>query len=164
MVALVPTDKSTAASPGAVLADVGKAVRKLRNVRGWSQEELGRHAGGLNKETVNRLELGANTGFETVVRIVDALSVKLLDLFLQIEQSQNPSLTENIETAHSSATTDGAGSPLSPATATEEDVAIRIGHAIGRGFADEFKKVLRRQTAATSARRADRRKSRRRNR
>jgi len=48
----------------------------LRQQRHWSQAELAQHAEGLNKETINRLELGANVRLDTVYKVADALGVE----------------------------------------------------------------------------------------
>lgn len=62
---------------GAVQLSIGAAIRDRRNARGWTQAELGEHAGGVNKETVNRAELGANVTVDTLLKLARALDVEL---------------------------------------------------------------------------------------
>lgn len=58
----------------------GDRVRSVREKRGYSQVELAKRAG-VNKETVNRMELGGNIGIQTVYKVADALEVRSLILF-----------------------------------------------------------------------------------
>lgn len=60
-----------------LLKTLGAHVRALREERGWSQEELGERSGGMNKETVNRVENGRNTTISTILRLGLALNVPL---------------------------------------------------------------------------------------
>lgn len=59
---------------------IGERVCQARKGRGWSQEELAKRAE-LNKETVNRLELGGNAKVDTVVRIAAVLGQSAEGLF-----------------------------------------------------------------------------------
>lgn len=70
----VDTDSSVS-NNRRVLKDVGERVRALRKAKGWTQAELGDRADGLNKETINRLELGGNSTLDTVFRVAEALDV-----------------------------------------------------------------------------------------
>lgn len=67
----------------AVLDKAGRNIRALREDDGWSQEELGRRAGGLNKGTVNTIELGANTKIDTIAKLAKALRVPFPALFTE---------------------------------------------------------------------------------
>lgn len=51
---------------------IGSRVRAAREAKAWSQSELAA-AADLNKETVNRIELGANTSMESLIRVAGAL-------------------------------------------------------------------------------------------
>ena len=66
------------ASPKSVF---GKAVRALREVRGYSQEELAERAG-LHRNYVGGVERGErNVALENIVKLAGALSVRTKDLF-----------------------------------------------------------------------------------
>ncbi len=59
----------------------GKAVRALREERGYSQEELAERAG-LHRNYVGGVERGErNVALENIVKLAAALSVKTRDLF-----------------------------------------------------------------------------------
>ena len=66
------------ASPKSVF---GKAVRSLREQRGYSQEELAERAG-LHRNYVGGVERGErNVALENIVKLACALSVRTKDLF-----------------------------------------------------------------------------------
>ena len=59
----------------------GKAIRALREERGYSQEELAELAG-LHRNYVGGVERGErNVALENIVKIAAALSVRTRDLF-----------------------------------------------------------------------------------
>lgn len=59
----------------------GKAVRGLREQRGYSQEELAERAD-LHRNYIGGVERGErNVGLENIVKLARALSVRTKDLF-----------------------------------------------------------------------------------
>jgi transcriptional regulator with XRE-family HTH domain len=59
----------------------GKAIRSLREERGYSQEELAERAG-LHRNYVGGVERGErNVALENIVKLAGALSVRTRDLF-----------------------------------------------------------------------------------
>jgi transcriptional regulator with XRE-family HTH domain len=59
----------------------GKALRALREARGYSQEELAERAG-LHRNYVGGVERGErNVALENIVKLAGALSVRTRDLF-----------------------------------------------------------------------------------
>lgn len=59
----------------------GRALRALREARGYSQEELAERAG-LHRNYVGGIERGErNVGIENIGRLAKALAVKARDLF-----------------------------------------------------------------------------------
>ena len=59
----------------------GKAIRALREERGYSQEELAERAG-LHRNYVGGVERGErNVALENIVKLAGALSVRTKDLF-----------------------------------------------------------------------------------
>ena len=59
----------------------GKAIRALREDRGYSQEELAERAG-LHRNYVGGVERGErNVALENIVKLAGALSVRTKDLF-----------------------------------------------------------------------------------
>jgi transcriptional regulator with XRE-family HTH domain len=67
----------------AVRTRVGRVVRRLRLLRGWSQEQLAERASRSWKH-VGQIERGqVNVGLNGLSRIADALSVDIADLFVE---------------------------------------------------------------------------------
>ena len=62
---------------GAMQSAVGDAIRKRRKAKGWDQKTLGQRAGGVNKSTVNRIELGGNATVDKLLQISRALGADL---------------------------------------------------------------------------------------
>lgn len=55
---------------------IGNRVRELRVEKGWTQEELGRRAGGIAQTTIGNIERGSHeTGVTRLSAIADALGV-----------------------------------------------------------------------------------------
>src|SRR5690348_16740339 len=78
-------------------------VKALRGARGWSQEKLAKRAG-LNKETVNRVELGAGARVSTLHKLAVALG------------SSVPYLTdESVAPAPNSESSESPHDPTTPA-------------------------------------------------
>jgi len=60
---------------------LGRRIRTLRNLKGWTQQELGEYAD-VNYKFVGEIERGKqNTSFEILVKIAAALGVELPELF-----------------------------------------------------------------------------------
>lgn len=60
---------------------IGRRVRELRKMRGWSQEKLGDKVG-LSKSQISNIELNRRgTRVETQIRIAEALGVEVADLY-----------------------------------------------------------------------------------
>lgn len=55
---------------------IGKRVKALREAAKWSQGFLGKRAGRINTETINRIEHGQNTTLKKLYGIANALGVK----------------------------------------------------------------------------------------
>ncbi len=63
-----------------IVRDLGLALRRLREARGWSQEQLAEHAG-LNRSYVGEVERGAAiASIVTVEKLAAALDVSVADL------------------------------------------------------------------------------------
>ena len=59
----------------------GKQIKKLREQKGFSQEKLAELVG-LEYQTISRIETGYYfTNYDNLVKIANALNVKLKDLF-----------------------------------------------------------------------------------
>lgn len=60
---------------------LGRRIRTLRHLKGWSQQELG-HQADLNYKFIGEIERGQqNPSFETLVKIATAFGVDLVELF-----------------------------------------------------------------------------------
>lgn len=67
----------------AVRTRVGRTIRQLRLLRGWSQEQLAERANSSPKH-VGRIERGqVNLGLNRLAEIAAALSVNIADLFVE---------------------------------------------------------------------------------
>ena len=66
------------------LMDYGDVIRSHRNALGLSTEELADHVG-VNKETVNRVELNRNPRIDTLRKIADGLHLSLATVFGEAE-------------------------------------------------------------------------------
>lgn len=74
---------------------IGDVIRKLRDLSGWSQEELGKRAG-VNKETIVRVEAGLSTTTDTLTRIAEALGSNVASLYaLTLKAAPNVSDVED---------------------------------------------------------------------
>jgi transcriptional regulator with XRE-family HTH domain len=72
---------------------VGEEVKRLRQAKGWTQEQLAVYAGS-SQPTVNLLEAGKrNPSAATLEKIARALEVEVVDLFPKPQTSQ-PSLED----------------------------------------------------------------------
>lgn len=60
---------------------LGRRIRSLRNIKGWTQEELGNRAD-INYKFLGEIERGQqNPSFNILVKIATALGVELPELF-----------------------------------------------------------------------------------
>jgi len=68
-------------SETAVKKQFGEKLRKIRNGKGFSQEELALEAG-LDLTTINEIEMGSrNPTLISIYRIAKALGLKVKDIF-----------------------------------------------------------------------------------
>jgi transcriptional regulator with XRE-family HTH domain len=68
-------------APRSVKSRFGSALRKLREDRGYSQEELAERAG-LHRNYIGGVERGErNIGLENIVKLAKALSIPPRDMF-----------------------------------------------------------------------------------
>ena len=75
------------------MSGVGEEVKRLRQAKGWTQEQLAVYAGS-SQPTVNLLETGKrNPSAATLEKIARALEVEVVDLFPKPQTSQ-PSLED----------------------------------------------------------------------
>jgi transcriptional regulator with XRE-family HTH domain len=75
------------------MSGVGEEVKRLRQAKGWTQEQLAVYAGS-SQPTVNLLEAGKrNPSAATLEKIARALEVEVVDLFPKPQTSQ-PSLED----------------------------------------------------------------------
>lgn len=81
------------ADPATFLRRVGDRIRAARDEKGWSQYELATKAS-LNKETVNRMELGGNTSMESLVAVAAALGLNPSDLLRKSSDQVGDELEE----------------------------------------------------------------------
>jgi transcriptional regulator with XRE-family HTH domain len=71
-------------APRSIKSRFGFTLRKLRDERGYSQEELAERAG-LHRNYVGGVERGErNVALENIVKLAKALSVSPRDLFVDI--------------------------------------------------------------------------------
>lgn len=72
-----------------VVWTLGDVLRKLRQGKGWTQEQLGIAAGGLHKTVINRLEKSGAKRSEqaTIERVAQALKVAVSELHLAVEDA-----------------------------------------------------------------------------
>src|ERR671910_3783346 len=81
------------------MSGVGEEVKRLRQAKGWTQEQLAVYAGS-SQPTVNLLEAGKrNPSAATLDKLARALEVEVVDLFPK-QQAPQPSLED---AAHSEA-------------------------------------------------------------
>ncbi|CAG4891658.1 helix-turn-helix domain-containing protein [Paraburkholderia saeva] len=83
-----------------IVRDLGLSLRRLREARGWSQEQLAGHAG-LNRSYVGEVERGrAIASIVTVEKLAAALDVSVADLLCPL--SARSHTTVAFAVAHSS--------------------------------------------------------------
>lgn len=58
---------------------IGEGVKRQRESLGWSKEELAFRAG-LSHVTIYKIERGANTTYDTLAKIADALDISVAKL------------------------------------------------------------------------------------
>ena len=74
---------------------LGRRIRSLRNIKGWTQEELGRQAD-LSYKFIGEIERGQqNSSFDTLVKIAIALKVEILELFRYEQETVDITAIEN---------------------------------------------------------------------
>ena len=81
------------------MSELGREVRRLREERGWSQNQLSVYAD-LSQPTVNQIETGKrNPSTATVVKLANALGVEVSDLFpkARSRSSREPTLLNGLE-------------------------------------------------------------------
>jgi transcriptional regulator with XRE-family HTH domain len=75
------------------MSSVGEEVKRLRQAKGWTQEQLAVYAGS-SQPTVNLLEAGKrNPSVSTLEKLARALEIEVVDLFPKAQTPQ-PSLEE----------------------------------------------------------------------
>lgn len=116
--------------PTALRTRAGDRIRRVRELLDLSQEALGQKAGGVNKETVNRIEQGENTTLEKLGRVATALDLTLIDLFSEEE----PDLSRHTGTGSTS--DDAVPDPTDIRTGYEPDAipVIAEGEATPDGL------------------------------
>lgn len=62
---------------GTMSEGLGAAIRTRREAHGWTQEQLS-EASGLNVGTISRIERGANTSVDALLKIARALGAELV--------------------------------------------------------------------------------------
>jgi transcriptional regulator with XRE-family HTH domain len=74
------------ASEPDICVKLGRKIQELRRKRGWRQIDLAAHAE-LSKTHINELEAGKREiGFRALVRVAEALDMKVSDLTKEIGQ------------------------------------------------------------------------------
>lgn len=80
------------------MSGVGEEVKRLRQAKGWTQEQLAVYAGS-SQPTVNLLEAGKrNPSAATLEKLARALEVEVVDLFPK-PQTPQPSLEDAAQSA-----------------------------------------------------------------
>lgn len=102
---------------GAMQLSVGAAIKARRKARGWNQEALGQ-AAGVNTETVNRAEMGANVTVDTLLKITRALGVEL-EITLRDPQGHAQTVRDVLPNM-----TPAVSAPGDPALAPGEDIVL----------------------------------------
>src|SRR5579863_93503 len=82
----VASGSSVLDNPPVLRQRVGQRIRAARERLSLSQEELGVRAGGLNKETINRIELGSNTTIETLQKVAEQIGMTIAERFSEDER------------------------------------------------------------------------------
>jgi transcriptional regulator with XRE-family HTH domain len=79
------------------MSGVGEEVKRLRQAKGWTQEQLAVYAGS-SQPTVNLLEAGKrNPSAATLEKLARALEVEVVDLFPKVRASSQPSFNGLLE-------------------------------------------------------------------
>jgi transcriptional regulator with XRE-family HTH domain len=66
----------------------GKRIRELRDIKGWSQEDLA-EASGLHRTYISGIERGArNPTLSVIGQLADALNVSPRELFIEEKRSE----------------------------------------------------------------------------
>ncbi len=74
---------------------LGRRIRGLRNIKGWTQEELGRRAD-LSYKFIGEIERGQqNPSLDTIVKIAAAMKVEPLELFRFEQETVDKIAIEN---------------------------------------------------------------------
>ena len=74
---------------------LGRRIRSLRNIKGWTQEELGSHAD-LSYKFIGEIERGQqNPSLATIIKIAAAMKVELLELFRFEQETVDKIAMEN---------------------------------------------------------------------
>jgi XRE family transcriptional regulator, regulator of sulfur utilization len=74
---------------------LGQSIRSLRNMKGWTQQELGEHAD-VNYKFVGEIERGQqNPSFAVLAKIAAALGVELQELFRFEQEAMDRKDVEN---------------------------------------------------------------------
>lgn len=74
---------------------LGRRIRSLRNIKGWTQEELGKQAD-LSYKFIGEIERGQqNPSLDTIVKIASAMKVDLPEIFRFEHEVISRSVVEN---------------------------------------------------------------------
>lgn len=72
-----------------LLARIAGNLRRLREAKGWTQQEAGDACGGMTMQQYQRIEGGqTNLTFTTLARVADGLGVDPHDLLAPLHQSE----------------------------------------------------------------------------
>lgn len=78
---------------------LGHVVYVLRTERGWTQEQLGKKAGGMNKATIVSVEsMDRNHGRETYERIANAFGMTVAELWALVPSQETQRRSDNSPT------------------------------------------------------------------